>query len=62
MNRFCLFVSIWGAFSFSMVSPAIANEKLTLKRAVEIAVENDPWLVSSAHRERATLSSRQYTS
>ena len=57
MNRFCLFVSIWGAFSFSMVSPAIANEKLTLKRAVEIAVENDPWLVSSAHRERATLSS-----
>ncbi|WP_333972305.1 TolC family protein [Alteromonas mediterranea] len=57
MNRFCLFVSIWGAFSFSMVSPAIANEKLTLKRAVEIAVENDPWLVGSAHRERATLSS-----
>jgi len=57
MNRFCLFVSIWGAFSFSMVSPAIANEKLTLKSAVEIAVENDPWLVSSAHRERATLSS-----
>ena len=57
MNRFCLFVSIWGAFSFSMVSPAIANEKLTLKRAVEIAVENDPWLVGSTHRERATLSS-----
>jgi len=57
MNRFCLFVSIWGAFLFSMVSPAIANEKLTLKRAVEIAVENDPWLVGSTHRERATLSS-----